>query len=512
MDRRAPFVVTVAALIAAVIVCWLLLVPQGGQPDEHSHLVRSAALIRGAEELPGRAYELPDRYVVADPGCYAFQPTLSATCVVIPRASGADVVLATRATDYPWGGHLVFGVAGLLPGPAPVWWARLAAAAIGTALLTAAMVRSKRSRDLSVGALLLGLTPMAWSIVPAVNPSSIVTGGAAALWVALLLARPDRPLTAGHRWLVALAWAATVLPRRDGMVWACLIAIVALVLTGDDLMSLGRRLGPAPVAVVGASTLAVIAWGLTSDASASSLVVLAPLALVVVEVGRRWWTSRRIDAVTTAWAAALAGLVGVVAWVALVSTRSGGWDTDLTVTVVGQTDDNLIEAIGVLGWLDTSIPNIAVFTWLVLLGMLVAGAAAANRRGLIAAGAVAVAAAVTSWTFELLQGNNSGTYWQGRYSLPLLIGIPVLLAWRPGGAGSLLPRFGTSAGVGGLALLNVAAWSAARRWGVGTLGSYLPWRWDTAVQPVPVVLLLIVHAAATVGLGWMLLRPTTGPR
>ena len=520
-----PVAAGVAGLVAALVACWLLLVPQGGQPDEHSHIVRSAALVRGAHSAPDvkDGYVLPDRYVVADPGCYAFQPTISARCVILPEASGGEVILVTRADDYPWGGHLLFGVAGLLPGLAPVWWGRLAAAAIGTARIAAALVFAWRSRSLSVGALLLGLTPMAWAIIPAVNPSSMVTAGGAALWVGLLLAgrhtSSTTGMTAGHRWLIALAWAATVLPRRDGMVWACLIAVVALLLTGSDLVGLGRRLGAGPVATIAASTAAVILWGFTSDARASSLVVLAPLVVVLVEGVRHWWARSRPDSVVIAWIAGLAVLVGVVAWVALISTRPDGWDTDLVVTVIGQTDENIIEAIGVLGWLDTRIPNLAVFAWLVLLGMLVAGAAVANRRGLVAAGAVALIAAVTAWTFELLQGDDSGTYWQGRYSLPLLVGVPLLIAWRPADPPTVprsspvmeLPRFGTVAAVGGLVLLNVAAWSAARRWGVGTTGSYLPWRWDTAVQPFPVLVLLVVHAAATIALGWVLLRPTADP-
>ena len=74
-------------------------------------------LVRGADSAPDvrDGYVLPDRYVVADPGCYAFQPTVSARCLILPEASGAEVTLVTRADDYPWGGHLVFGVAGLLP-------------------------------------------------------------------------------------------------------------------------------------------------------------------------------------------------------------------------------------------------------------------------------------------------------------------------------------------------------------------------------------------------------------
>ena len=34
----------------------------------------------------------------------------------------------------------------------------------------------------------------------------------------------------------------------------------------------------------------------------------------------------------------------------------------------------------------------------------------------------------TSWVLTMLQNDETGTYWQGRYYLPLLVGIPIVLA------------------------------------------------------------------------------------
>jgi len=116
----------------------------------------------------------------------------------------------------------------------------------------------------------------------------------------------------------------------------------------------------------------------------------------------------------------------------------------------------------------------------------------------VAAGILA-AAILTSWVFELYQGNVSGRYWQGRYSLPLLAGVPISLAAITADV-RVGRRAAWAAGATALTVLNIAAWAAARRWGVGVEGSLLPWRWDTVHTPVEPVLLLIVHAAATVGL------------
>jgi hypothetical protein len=39
-----------------------------------------------------------------------------------------------------------------------------------------------------------------------------------------------------------------------------------------------------------------------------------------------------------------------------------------------------------------------------------------------------------------------------------------------------------------------------RRWAVGIAGTMMPWRWDTYHSPLPPVLLLAVHLAASIGL------------
>ena len=66
---------------------------------------------------------------------------------------------------------------------------------------------------------------------------------------------------------------------------------------------------------------------------------------------------------------------------------------------------------------------------------------------------------------------------------------------------------------GGIALvvLNVAAWAAARRWGVGNDGSMMPWDWDTIHSPVPPIAVLAALAALSGGLAvtlWQIAAPS----
>ena len=502
-----------AILVATglIVLCWLLLMPPGSGPDEPGHLIRSGAVVRMDLDDEG-THVLPDDYRVPEPGCYAFQPTVAAACAMAPDRIGDTVELPTRAGEYPVWGHLLFGAPTVLPLLAPIWWARLAGGVVATLLVGWSLTRSRRLGPAAGAALLLGITPMAWSTFGTVNPSSITIAGAIALWTGLLVAGDDEhsagPTAAG--WLTAIGWVALVLPRRDGLVWACIALVVALAATSRTVPSWWRSLDRAHQALVVLPTVVTMVWGALSDSRSTQFVVLAPL-LIVATAAWAWWSSRPAHTPATLWASGIAAVaVGLLATYVVIDTRPDGWDTDFAVGVVMQTDDNLVEAIGVLGWLDTVVPAGAVHLWLLALGMLIAFALVTGaHRFAVWASILAGGTAATSWVLELLQGNTSGTYWQGRYSLPLLVGVPLLLGL--GGRARSSGETTVIRGVGGAGLLitNIAAWSAARRFGVGTDGSLLPWRWDTPIQPVPPILLLIVHAAASVWLAVAVLRPTS---
>lgn len=487
---------SIALALGALAACWILLMPLGSGPDEQSHVTRAGGVVRG--DLAGDgAVSLPDRYQVAEAGCYAFRPDVAASCAFTPEHVGATLRIPTRAGDYPVWGHAWYGVVTLLPGLDPIWWARVGGAAAAIALVGWALVRLGATSPPMAAGLLLGVTPMAWSTFATVNPSTFAIAGAAALWTGLL--SDDEPPAAG--WgagsLTAVGWAALVLPRRDGMVWAVIALVIALAVTDRTTLGWWRTLGRAQQAVIGGSSLVMVVWGALSEARSTQMIVLTPLALVAAEGWRRWW-QHPVQTTTSRIASAVAAVVaGGLAAIAVVEIGPGTWDADLAVDVVMQTDDNLVEAIGVLGWLDTVVPAFAVYLWVFAIGALAAAALIAGARRTVAgAGALAVATVITSWVLELLQGDTTGLYWQGRYSLPLLVGLPLLLARpltdRPVGDVTMLTA------VAGLTVLNVAAWSAARRFGVGTSGSLVPWRWDTPIQPVPPLLLLVVHAAASI--------------
>ena len=179
--------------------------------------------------------------------------------------------------------------------------------------------------------------------------------------------------------------------------------------------------------------------------------------------------------------------------------RAGG--TAISPTrVVGETGNNLIEAIGVLGWLDTALPAATL--------ALVCGAVGAARRGVVArwsggdelGGGTAPRHDRRVVDLRAVSGQHDGHLLAG----PLLAAAarrdPAAARRRPGFLPTSPSRVARCAGCIALVVVNVAAWAAARRWGVGTHGSLMPWDWDTIHTPVPPIVVLAALAALSIGL------------
>lgn len=487
---------TIVGLVGLIIGAWAIVTPQGGGPDEVGHLIRAGGVIRGQG---GRAagnetfFSIPDHYLAPDVSCWNFEPAVPASCATPWDTDGTTVELPTRADGYPVWSHLTAGTGSLLPGTSPLWGARLANSIVAAGLVGAALIAASRRR-FAAASVIAAITPMAWFTFGIVNPSSMAIAGAIALWTGLVHRRDAA-------WLTALGWAALALPRRDGLIWACVALGIWLLIDQRRPSEWFRSLPWGPRIVVAASTIATLAWGVSTDSRVSQMVVAAPLVLVATEAAQRWWAA--YGAATQARRTAtymISALIVIVATGEIVRRRPGGWDGSLAERIVGETGANLVEAIGRLGWLDTPLPWLVIVAWIVLMGVF-AGASVFDRTELVVgAGALLAASVITAWVFELYQGNTSGTYWQGRYSLPLLAGVPIML-----GAARLTPRtertLANAVIASVLVLDNVALWAAARRFGVGVEGSLLPWNWDTYDAPLPVIVVLVIHAAATVALG-----------
>ena len=92
--------------------------------------------------------------------------------------------------------------------------------------------------------------------------------------------------------------------------------------------------------------------------------------------------------------------------------------------------------IAYFGWLDTGTAQLTYYSWVVACGTLVVAALVVGRWRRTLGLALAVLATVAlpiaaNWG----QAKTDGFVWQGRYSLPLAVGIPLIAALACGEAG-----------------------------------------------------------------------------
>ena len=513
---RLAIPIGVAVVAAALVLgAHLLGTPRNAGPDEASHQVASAALVRGERTgTPVRksrsvvTFDVPSMAGTPNPACFAFQPDVPVSCNNSVRLSTATHPMGTTSQHYPPLGLVLPGLASYVPwagGYAHL--ARLLAAAVPFLLLVAALRRVDHHGPLVRLGLLVGLTPLAWSTMSITNPSGLAIAGGLAIWAAVLFPRTS-PVTGD--WLLVAGWAAIAASRRDGPLWATLVVLAAALVARVPLADLWRRATLAQRVVAVSSWLATVVFVRTDTGSPFPLVLaLSPLGLVAVHLSTPWVTARLAAGRRgRATVAALAGLAATAAAlvVLLLSDRvTGGY----VATVVESTGEHLVQVVGRLGTLDASAPLSSVILWWVGAGLLLGIAAAWASRSASVVVMLLVGVIVLAWLLEIGSGNRSGSYWQARYSLPLLVGLPLCLS---SGA-----RRTDERGTGRVAVpfLTVSTWwvwnatffAAQRRWSVGVHGALSPLSWDTWGAPLPPVVVLAVHAAASATLVAWAARP-----
>jgi hypothetical protein len=503
--------------IALVVLMHVLGSPRNVGPDEASHQVASAALVRGERTgtaVPGQSavvtFVVPGMVGEPNPSCFAFDIDMPVTCSVGPLTTDSHVA-GTTSQHYPPYGLVLPGVASFVPWAGGyAYLARILNAVVPVALLAGALLMALRRRGRFVAmALVAGITPIAWFTMGITNPSAVATAAGAGLWVGLLCTeRGDR-----LPWLAVWSWAALMMMRRDGPFWVTLIVLIAAAAAGQVPIWWWRRAGRAQRIVLVGSWLLAIASVRTDTSSKFSLLLGAvPVLLIVAHHGAT--AAQRVSRGVLWSLAALLAVVGAGALVVLSPRSIGG---GYVVKVVQATGEHLYQLVGRLGTLDASAPLSSVILWWATLGALAGIALLVAprhfRAGLLLLGLVIVSA----WVLEIGSGNRSGTYWQGRYSLPATIGLPMILAL---GAAPSLPRLREGAEQRITVALAATSWwvwnatffAAQRRWAVGAGGSLLPWHWNTWSAPVPPVVVLVVHGAATAFLLWLIVTAVDATR
>jgi hypothetical protein len=252
-----------------------------------------------------------------------------------------------------------------------------------------------------------------------------------------------------------------------------------------------------------------------------SIVWMACLVAVVLIGASRQRRRELFSWRPLAWAAGPTAIALVVSWVWAVYSSFEVKDDRLTNTLslsaaLHVSVDNwgryFRQTIGVLGWLDTTLPFFVYAAWIVALAVvLIIHLRNANPRGIVAFVALVAAWLALPLIVNGFTNSRAGLTYQGRYSLPIFVGLVFLPMWsdRPTLRWPRLPQHWLVGIVLGLVVVAEvgAFWQMLRRFGVGAYGKIiltgrLPWQ--PSVTPMA---LIAINAIAMLAVSWLALRP-----
>ncbi len=382
---RSSAIVVWSLLLSMAALVWVFASPLGGSPDEPSHITYAWGVMTGqgfggsdpaCENSPcvHTAFDVPVG-LVPRPGCYVFKPHIPAACSVPLQANSHRSYM----TRYPPPYYYVVGAAlwaGTELGVDPEdvgYLGRAAGAMAALSLLIPASVMAANRDPRVVPYLVASLTAMSLFMIGTINPSGLEISAAIALAVACgLLIRGG---STGARVLLVYSSAWLAWSRPVGWLWAVMVLVFGVVLVAESQRNWR-------------SSFTSFGWAL-------------PVSLLAIATSVVWFIY------------ALGARAGVTSGK---SVPDGSLERVLAAIL--RWGGILRENIGVLGWLDTPIPESAILVAAALLALLVVGGfqAVDNRR---------VGWVVASYFGSLLVGITllmvyQRFLWQGRYALPSL--------------------------------------------------------------------------------------------
>jgi hypothetical protein len=300
------------------------------------------------------------------------------------RRAEADLL---RARYPPWYYGLVGAPVAVSGQGDSVRAYRLVSAVFCAALLTFAMLIAKRSRRPDLAALqLVVLTPMALFLMASVNPNAMEVAGFVVVWACLTRVTTDAELDSRWWILASLIGAGVVLIRPISIIW--LVCTVAVVLIGTSAARLRELF-----------TRRMLAWA-----------ILPTLVAVVASVLWNSYSKFEVsdDRVQSPY------------------TFAGA---------IRKTIDNwpiyFKQTIGVLGWLDTTLPFFVYVVLIAAIGIVVViHLRSATMRGVVALAALVVAWLALPLVINGFTNTRAGLSFQGRYSLALFAGLAFLPMWN----------------------------------------------------------------------------------
>jgi hypothetical protein len=381
---------------------WALLAPIMSGHDEPSHAVRAAAVVRGQllgdpapEAFPEEpnvliSVEVPEAYLYAGrAACYNRQPDRTPHCA--PELEGSQDRLDVHTYQFRSqpAYYALVGLPSLLdPGETGMYGMRLVSAAACAALLASALssARSARRPRWVLLGIAVALVPEALYLASTINSNGVEVAASIGLWAALA------------------ALAASAGPPSPRLVTRAGVALTVLVGT--------RGLSPA------FAVLVLVAMGIVAGRDVVRTWWETPLV-------RRWSLAAGVVTV-----ASLAYIEGVRRWLPIEREGQG------LAAALDKLPWYLRQGVGIFGSNDIPLPYAVYGTWAVaVVALLVLALTVTPRLAGLVLVAVTVAGVVIQVTAEGFSLPPIGFFWQGRYALPILVGVPIL-------AGHLLSEHG----------------------------------------------------------------------
>ena len=326
---------------------------------------------------------------------------------------------------------------------------------------------------LILAGLALAVTPTVVFLGGALNPNGVEIAAAIALWCGLLELLSDRQRRPDRRMALRLAVPAVIMVAMRPLSPALLLTIVGfVVIVLAEPSELRER------------------WQSRSLRVATAVVAIGGVLSVGYLV-----LSRAVSAVGT---------------YAVLEQRSAG---DVLSDAPKTVGDSVEQMVALLGWVGRGamfLPTWALRTWVVAGLVLVVGGIVLGRTrariGVIVLTAGALGFPIVS---QLL---SRGTGWQGRYGLPLAVGIPIVAGWAVDRSGKLPARVATVVAVVVVGLTVIVQVVAHQRYMTrvvvglpnGLFDSLSNGRWNGPATPW---LLLVACVLTSVAFAVVLLFP-----
>lgn len=387
-------------LFAVLMTLWGMATPLAASPDEPAQILRAASVVRGQflgpttrGPEPGSAYTkvtVPRTYAQVQniPACYAFKPTVTARCIpkIVPSSKPTSV--PDYMGRYPPLYYLIVGIPSLFTDQLlGVHLMRWASALLNAGFLALAFATARRWSSSTVlpAGIAIAATPMCLFLAGTVNASSLEITSAIAAWTAAVVFvtdHIDRP-PVGLVAALGVSSATLALARGDTPLWLVVITVAAAPIWVGRLhfRLLARRYIALWAAVVGAASLAAMAW------------IIGAHALRIIP--------------------------------SPVPKHHSVWDA---ISVMFGTFPELVrQEIGVFGWLDTPSPWATRMLWfLVAGGALTIGVMVGRVRHLLSMALTLAATVSIPLLIAAVTYSHDGYYEQGRYFLPIAVGIPIV--------------------------------------------------------------------------------------